>query len=131
MIKKLSRYKQFIVYSLIGFSGVLIDLTLFYLLFSIFQIEKNTANILSTTTGITNNFLWNAFSNFKVTDKLAKRFLSFYTVGIIGILITMLIFYMFVDIFKFDTFLVKTASIFIVVFVQYNLNKTISFKTNV
>ena len=124
----LKKYKSFIVYSIIGFSGVAIDFLSFLVLFNYFKLDKNVANIISTTLGITNNFFWNAFLNFKVTDKLLKRFLTFYGVGLIGLGITTIIFWIFVDILKLDANLVKACSIVIVVIAQYNLNKSLSFK---
>ena len=105
-----------------------IDLILFLILFNYLGVDKNIATIVSTTAGICNNFILNALLNFKVRNKLLVRFVSFYLVGLVGIFVTILIFKLFVDLWHLDTNIIKIASLFVVVLLQYNLNKRISFR---
>ena len=122
------KYRQFIVYSIIGASGAGLDIIVFLVLFNVFKIDKTVATIISTSVGIINNFVLNVLFNFKIKENLFKRFISFYSVGLVGLGLTVVLLYVFVDIFKFNTNLVKFISIFFVVLVQYNLNKKISFR---
>ena len=122
------KYRQFIVYSIIGASGAGLDIIVFLVLFNVFKIDKTVATIISTSLGIINNFVLNVLFNFKIKENLFKRFISFYSVGLVGLGLTVVLLYVFVDIFKFNTNLVKFISIFFVVLVQYNLNKKISFR---
>jgi putative flippase GtrA len=124
----MSKYRNFLIYSIIGVSGATLDLVLFLILFNKFHIDKNVATAISTSLGIINNFTWNVLINFKVKDKLLKRFATFYSIGLVGLGLTIVIFYIFVDILKFNTNIVKIVSIIFVVLVQYTLNKKLSFK---
>lgn len=125
----LKKYNHFIVYSIIGVSGVALDMALFVLLSGPVGLNHQVANIISTSVGITNNFLWNTFTNFKTTDRLLRRYVSFYLVGMVGLALTAVILYLLVDLMAFDKNLVKAASIVLVVIVQYSLNKRVSFKS--
>ncbi len=124
------KYRNFILYSIIGVSGVAIDFVLFLILFNIFNFDKSLSTIVSTTAGITNNFIWNSVLNFKVKDRIISRFISFYGIGILGLTLTLVIFVVFVDLFTYNANFIKLISIIIVVIVQYTLNKNISFKEN-
>ena len=53
----------------------------------IFHLNEFIANPIAMSVGIINNFFINAFVNFKKTDRLLIRFFSFYSVGIVGILV--------------------------------------------
>ena len=129
IIKKIcSRNRNLIIYCMIGVSGVILDFIVFYLLSIKLKIFYQYANIISVSVGITNNFILNAFLNFKVKDNLIKRFFSFYVVGVIGILISSLLLYIFIDLAKYSILSTKIFTIFIVTIIQYNLNRLVSFR---
>ncbi len=125
-MRKLSR--NFVLYAIIGLSGVTLDVVIFLVLFNLFQVEKNLATFLSISIAITNNFLLNTYLNFKVKDKLAKRYLRFYLVGLSGILLTDALFFLFVDRLHLNANLIKIGSLLPVLLLQYSLNKRWSFK---
>ncbi len=125
-MKKLKKYNNFISYSLIGVVGTTLDsLTLFSLN------EKGVYYLIAGTIGfsigVSINFVLNSFFNFKVKDNLVRRFLNYYSVGVIGLIITSFILYIFVDFFSFSLLLAKLIAIISVLFIQYNLNKKITF----
>lgn len=126
MIKKLDR--EFILYATIGLSGVLLDVLVFFVLFNIVGLDKVLATFISISLAITNNFLLNVFFNFKTKDQLLKRYLRFYLVGLSGIILTALIFFIFVDLVKLGANLVKIGSLLPVLLLQYSLNKHWSFR---
>jgi putative flippase GtrA len=123
-----NRYRNFILYVIIGGSGVVIDLVIFSVLYKHGHLDKNLANFISTTAGITNNYFWNTYVNFKVRDHLLQRYLQFYAVGLVGIAVTAVIFYFFVDLAKLDATLVKAGSLLPVLLIQFFLNKYWTFK---
>lgn len=127
-LEYIQKYKNFLMYAVIGASGATIDLVLFLILFNQFDFDKNLATVISTSAGIINNFTLNAVFNFKVKDHLLKRFMSFYMVGLSGLALTIFIFFIFIDLLKWNTNLVKVTSIVFVVAMQYTLNKNLSFK---
>lgn len=129
MMKKLKKYNNFIFYSLIGTVGTTLDsLTLFSLN------EKGVYYLIAGTIGfsigVSINFVLNSYFNFKVKDNLVRRFLNYYSIGVIGLIITSFILYTFVDFFSFSLFLAKLVAIISVLFIQYNLNKKITFSDN-
>lgn len=127
LISKLFK-RKFFRYCLIGCSGAGLDFIVYTILTLFFNINYLLANALSVTFGITNNFFLNTFFNFKKKDKLHIRFLSFYAVGILGLLISEGILYILIDKLHYDSTLSKIISIFVITIIQYLLNKYITFK---
>jgi len=129
MIRKLyNKYRELIKYCIIGCSGALLDFITYTILIKAFGMNYLLANALSVTAGITNNFFLNAYLNFKVTDKLFKRFISFYLVGMLGLVISEILLYLLVDIMSMNSIIAKIITIFVITIVQFILNKTITFK---
>lgn len=140
----IAQKRSFVLYILIGFTGLTLDLISFIIMVRIFHINEFIANPISMSVGIINNFFINAFFNFKKTDRLIVRFFSFYTVGIVGIIVgnTFLWFFNgvvgeFVSAFltwlspvvaQYQLELVKAVSIVFIAIMQYILNKRFSFK---
>ncbi len=124
----IAKNHQLLLYSLIGCSGVMLDLLLFALLFNMFGVDKNLATLMSTLTGMTNNFLLNAYFNFKVHSNLLRRLLEFYCVGLVGIVITVLLFKLFADSMGMNANVVKVGSLPLILIVQFLLNKHWTFK---
>ena len=87
------------------------------------------SNLLSVTVGISNNFFWNARFNFKKWDSLLVRFLSFYMIGIIGLLISAGLLFIFVGLLHVPVVLSKVMTFIFVALCQFVLNKRISFRT--
>ncbi len=122
--------RQFLLYSIIGLSGITIDIVVFLLLRSILSLDPVIATIVSTSCGITNNFFLNRRYNFKRSDHTLGRFFSFYTVGLIGILASVISLVVFSDLFGINATIVKLCSMPVIVIGQYALNKFISFSDN-
>lgn len=120
--------RQFIIYSIIGICGVSVDYGIFFVLHNFFNFDAQLANLVSTPIAITNNFIWNVIFNFKTKDKLVQRYLSFFAVGMVGLVITAVIIEAFVNRAGINANIVKAGSIVVVVLVQYNLNRRITFK---
>lgn len=130
IIKQLIKtHETFLKYSIIGCMGVTIDFIVFTILTQYFSMFYQYANAISVSCGITNNFFFNAFFNFKKNDKLFMRFISFYTVGLIGLGISAAMLYIFIDILNVNEIISKVIIIFIVTIVQFFCNKLITFRT--
>lgn len=118
--------QHFFKYAIIGISGVTVDIVSFAL-FVRLGIPPVIATIISTSLGIINNFLLNAFLNFKKRNKILNRFVKFYGIGLIGIIITAGLIYLLHDTLGLDPLISKLITIPPVVAVQFLLNKHISF----
>jgi putative flippase GtrA len=123
-----SKYRNFLLYAVIGVSGVLLDVLTFFLLYNLAHLNPQFANIISTTVGITNNFLWNTFLNFRKRDRLLSRFARFYVVGVVGLGLTAALLWLFATVLGMDANIVKVGSLPVVLVVQYVLNKKWSFR---
>ena len=121
------RYRTFVVYQLIGVSGVLLDLVLFLVLYNVVGMDAQLATVISTSAGIVNNFLLNSFLNFRMRDGMLRRFVRFYSVGLLGIGLVALLLLVFDSWLGVDANIVKIASMPVVAIFQFFLNKKWSF----
>ncbi|MER6954945.1 MULTISPECIES: GtrA family protein [unclassified Streptomyces] len=119
--------RQLITYALVGGSGVLLDMGAFLLLYNVAGMHEQVANVLSTSLGITNNFILNALFTFDKRDRLLMRYLRFYAVGLTGIALTFVLFAVFSRGLDIDPNLVKAGSLPLVLALQFVLNRKWSF----
>ena len=122
-----ARYRQFVLYQLIGASGVVLDLVIFLVLYNAVGMDAQLATVISTSVGIVNNFLLNSFLNFRRRDGMLRRFARFYSVGLLGIGLVALLLLVFHDWIGVDANIVKIASMPVVAVFQFFLNKKWSF----
>jgi putative flippase GtrA len=144
IITSIREHRSFFLYICIGFTGLTLDFVTFLLLVRVLHLPELVANPISMSVGIINNFFLNAFFNFRETDRLLSRFLSFYAVGIVGILVgnfilwffngvignsvSSLLAYIWQPLSNYRLELVKGGSIIVIGVMQYFLNKYISFR---
>lgn len=123
--------KQFLLYCLIGFSGVALDFGIYSLLLKTGTLDYQPANAVGYASGTLLSFILNTKFNFRVTDKIALRMASFFGVAFIGWLASYGLLHLLVEHFHIDKILSKLGTLVVVVLLQYNLNRLFSFrKTN-
>ena len=120
--------RNFIIYAIIGISGATLDYLTFVAMMKWLPLHYLLNNAISTSLGITNNFFLNAHFNFGVRDLMIRRFISFYSVGLIGMAVASGLLLVMVDLMGFIPEISKLVVIFVIVVLQYNLNKRISFR---
>lgn len=125
---QLAKYRQLIVYCIIGCTGATLDFIVYALLTNGVGMHYQLANFLSVSFGIINNFFWNCYFNFKTKDRILKRLVSFYSVGMFGWFLSAVCLGLFIEIMKFNELLAKLGTIFFVTVVQFCLNKFITFR---
>ncbi|MFV0468544.1 MAG: GtrA family protein, partial [Dysgonomonas sp.] len=119
LIHKLyTKYQTLIKYGIIGAISAGLDFVIYSFLTSHFVINYQIANVISVHCGIICSFLLNREYNFKVKDKLAKRFLSFYSVGLLGLGLSALLLHLQIDIFDLNKIASKLVTIIIVALLQ-------------
>ena len=123
------RFRNLILYGMIGGFCAALDFGVYSLLCLWDVMPYLWANIISIHVGIFTSFVLNRSLNFKVKDNAAVRFLSFYTVGLIGLGISELMLYLMVAMGGWNELACKLLSIVVVALVQFLLNKYITFKT--
>ncbi len=122
------KYRNLILYCLIGCVGASLDFCVFSCLTVFGGIHYQTANVISISVGIITNFFLNYYFNFKSKNKLLLRFISFYLVGMLGLGISCALLWFLIDCCKINVICAKIGTIVLVTIIQYTLNKLISFR---
>lgn len=119
--------RQILLYGIIGGTSAALDFLIFLLLGTYLHINEHIANIISTHCGIALSFVLNSRYNFKKTDKLARRALTFYLTGICGLLISSGLLIL-GNALEIPVNLTKLFSIFFAAVVQFVINKFVTFR---
>jgi len=97
-LKDSSTVAQFLKYSLAGGIATLVDFTVFSLAAGALGVNHILANTLSFTAGLAVNYLLSASWVFRTeTNNKARDFAVFSVIGIIGLGLTNLLLYLFID----------------------------------
>lgn len=95
---RLSRSAVFLRFCLVGLTGVVVDLGVFYLLRTVWGLGLTRSGILSAEVAILNNFLWNDLWTFAAAARIQpgigqrlKRFVKFNLVCLSGVVLQILI----------------------------------------
>lgn len=123
-----SRFRNLILYGLIGGFCAALDFAIYSALCYWDILPYLWANIISIHIGIFTSFILNRSINFKVKDKTAIRFLSFYTVGLIGLGVSESMLYLMVTVCGMNEIVCKLISIVVVALIQFLMNKYITFR---
>lgn len=129
LIKKMYfKFRNLILYGIIGSFTSFLDFCVFTVLSNYVGIYYLVANCISVLVGITTSFLLNRAYNFKVKDHTKRRFVTFLSVGLCGLVLSNLILYAGIDVLHLNDLIVKLASIVLVVGFQFILNKFVTFR---
>ncbi len=120
-------FVQLVKYVLIGVLGLVVDFGI-YTILTHFKLNVEIANIISSTCGIINNFLWNSYSNFKVHDRMILRFISYFIVGQITTVFTTVSLFIFVTKLGYPHLIVKIVATFVATLIQFVINKVVTFR---
>ena len=120
--------RHFVLYGIIGAASATVDYLVFNMLVNHLNMYVQLGNVVSVNCGILTSFLLNRNFNFKIKDNTRKRFFSFYSIGILGLLISAAILFIGHEMLKMDQTYVKLFSIFVVAGIQFILNKLLTFK---
>ena len=123
-----SRNRQFILYCAIGASGAALDFLVYSLLLKTTALHYQAANAVGYASGTLLSFFLNAHYNFKTRDRVALRLVSFCTVALLGWAASAGTLYLLVARLGLDKYLSKLVTLAVVVALQYNLNRLISFR---
>jgi len=122
------RNRHFLLYCIIGGTGVTLDFLVYLALVGRADWHVQYANAAGYASGTVLSFILNAGYNFKRRDRLALRFFCFCCVALLGWMASAGCLYVLVGRLGVNKYLAKLATIVVVVFVQYNLNRLFSFR---
>lgn len=117
---------KFVKFSLVGFSGLLIDFGVTWLIKEQLKGNKYLANSLGFSFAVINNYLWNKYWTFQdANPAMLEQFGKFLAISIIGLLINNLVIYILNRHMNF--YLAKLIAIIVVVIWNFIMNYTYAF----
>ena len=119
--------RNFFLYGLIGGISAGFDALVFAVLVKGLGWNEFLGNAVSTHCGIFLSFFLNSRYNFKKTDKLSRRFLSFYLTGLFGLALSSGILGL-GNHWEIDPMFTKLAAIIIVAVIQFFINRAAAFR---
>jgi dolichol-phosphate mannosyltransferase len=127
--------KRFLRFGVVGFSGVFVDLGIFYVLRDVLGLALTRSAILSSEVAIINNFLWNDLWTFgdissrqKGMGKRIKRLLKFNIVCLTGLILNVLIVNFLFNILGVNEYLAKLIAIATVTLWNFWFNLKLSWR---
>ncbi len=87
---------KFLKFIIVGFTGMIIDFSITYLLKEKVRIHRYIANSTGFTLAASSNYLFNRFWTFQSTNpKVLQEFSTFFVISLIGLAINNLFLYLF------------------------------------
>lgn len=127
---------RFLRFGVVGFSGLAVDMAVFFLLFTSLGLGLTTSNVLSAETAIINNFIWNdawTFADFAKQQQgwgaRFKRFIKFNTICLAGLVLNTLLVNLLFNVFGINAFLAKLIAIALVTAWNFWLNLKLSWRS--
>ncbi|MGK7877577.1 MAG: glycosyltransferase [Xenococcaceae cyanobacterium] len=126
---------RFFRFGVVGFSGVFVDMGVFYLLRSVLALGLTRSAIFSAEVAIINNFLWNDLWTFgdisrrqKGWRKRFKRLLKFNIICLAGLILNVLIVNLLFNVFSVNEYLAKLIAIAAVTLWNFWFNLKLSWR---
>lgn len=126
--KLLQKYREILLYGVIGGSAALLDVGVFYLLYNFVDFSPTLATMTSVFAATIYSFTLNAFHNFRTKDRMAYRVVMFFSVSLLGLGLSALIVDYLTGVRMIDGNLAKIVSLPPIVLIQYLLNSRITFR---
>jgi dolichol-phosphate mannosyltransferase len=127
--------RRFLQFGMVGFSGLFVDLGIFYLLREQVGLGLTRSAILSTELAILNNFLWNDLWTFRDISrqqrgwqKRIKRFLKFNGVCLVGLILNVLLVNLLFNLLGINEYFAKLIAIAIVTAWNFWINLKLSWR---
>lgn len=127
IVKQHKAIRQFILYVMIGTIAVATDNIIFIMLRHL-EMNMYISNFIAVNCGLAVSFTLNARINFKRKDNIAKRAVRFYSVGYLGLLLSMMILDTGIKYLAINEVYIKLFSTILVGIFQYTFNKLVTFK---
>jgi putative flippase GtrA len=128
MKQLLLQKKQFLLYCVIGSVGSTLDFSIYSQLVHSGWLNYQAANAIGYASGTVLSFVLNAWFNFRITDRIAVRLARFFGVGMLGWLVSAGLLHLLIGTWGLNKYAAKLAALLVIVLLQYNLNRLVSFR---
>ena len=129
------RIGQFIKFCVVGGSGVLVDMTVLYLVADPTTLAWNltAAKVCSAEVALLNNFLWNEVWTFRCAAKCARggwmrRLVGFHAICGVGIGLAVLFLHLFHTWLGFNLYVANLLSILLVTLWNFSMNAAFNWR---
>jgi putative flippase GtrA len=123
-------FLKFFKFGLVGFSGMLIDFGLTWLIKEKLRQNKYIANSIGFIAAATSNYYWNRVWTFTSKNQdVVQELTSFISVALLGLLINNGILYLLTKKFRFNFYFSKLLAIVVVTFWNFSMNLLVTFST--
>ena len=126
---------RFLRFGAVGFSGVFVDLGVFYVLRTVLGFALTRSAIVSSEVAIISNFLWNDLWTFGDISKRQpgkrqrlKRLLKFNTICLMGLILNVLLVNLLFNVFGMNEYLAKLIAIAAVTLWNFWINLKLSWR---
>ena len=119
---------KFIKYCAVGFSGVVVDFLITWLLKEKLRLNKYIANTAGFVSAASSNYILNRIWTFESDNpQIAVEYLSFFIISLIGLGLNNLIIWFCADKMKWNFYVSKLVAIGVVTFWNFVLNYLFTF----
>lgn len=124
------KYKEAILYIIFGVLTTIVSITVFWFFTEIVVIDELIANIISWIVAVLFAFLTNRKWVFAVNEKrnFFLQAVKFYSGRLITLLIEEVIIFIFITLLSLNSLMVKIASQFVIIVLNYIISKIYVFK---
>lgn len=120
--------RQFIKFCVVGATGMIVDFGITYLLKEIVRVNKYVANSIGFVCAATSNWFLNRVWTFQSTDpQIARQYLVFVGISLIGLVINNAVIWLLNDRMKLNFYLSKLIAIGVVTFWNFFMNYFFNF----
>ncbi len=120
---------KFLKFGIVGFSGMLLDFGVTFLLKEKARIHKYIANSMGFITAATNNYILNRIWTFHSNDpQIVEQYSKFILFAVIGLAINNFVIWLLSDhTFKLNFYVAKVIAIFVVFTWNFSMNYLFTF----
>ncbi len=119
---------KFLKFGLVGFSGLLLDFSITYLIKEKLRWNKYLANSLGFVVACTNNYLLNRLWTFRSVDPgIIVQFSKFLLISLGGLILNNLLLYLLTEKAKLNFYVAKFCAIVLVFFWNFFFNYQFTF----
>lgn len=119
---------KFFKYCIVGFSGMVVDFGITWLLKEKLLVNKYLANTCGFIAAVTSNYILNRIWTFESENgKIATEYVSFLIISVVGLGLNNLILMLFTDKLKVNFYLSKLIATLIVTFWNFVMNLLFTF----
>ncbi|MBD2573020.1 glycosyltransferase [Arthrospira platensis] len=126
---------RFFRFAVVGFSGLFVDMAIFYLLLDGWGLPLTLSAVLSAEMAIINNFIWNDQWTFRDLSRQQsgghqrlKRLLKFNLICLMGLGLNVIILNLLVSVLGLNAYMAKLGAIAIVTFWNFWVNLKLSWR---